>query len=186
MATSLLSLRRSDCTNRSKTIPLYFYDGKQCDPKKCSGRKLAKFGLAERVNRIARLPSCSIVLVPTAPKVLSREDLERGLNCGISVLDLSWKATGDRFPKSIRRSRQRALPYLLAANPVNYGKPYILSSAEAFAAALVILGHREQAESILAKFKWGPTFFNLNKEPLEEYEKAKNSREVIEAQGLFL
>ena len=167
-------------------IKLYFYDGKQCDPKKCSGRKLAKFDLARQVKRIAHLPGCSLVLMPTTKKVISKDDLEQAGNCGIAVLDLSWKATGDNFPKSIKMSRQRALPFLVAANPVNYGKPFILSTAEAYAAALVILGYREQAEEIMNKFKWGPTFFSLNKEPLEDYENAKNSDEIIAAQSLYI
>lgn len=124
--------------------------------------------------------------MPTTKKVISKDDLDIVQRCGLAVLDLSWKATGDNFPKSIKNSKQRALPFLVAANPVNYGKPFILSSAEAFAAALVILGYREQAEELMNKFKWGPTFFTLNKEPLEDYEKAKNSDEVIEAQGLYI
>ena len=124
--------------------------------------------------------------MPTTDKVISRDDLDKVKKSGIAVLDLSWKATGDNFPKSIKFSRQRALPFLLAANPVNYGKPFILSTAEAYAAALVILGHREQAEEVLSKFKWGPTFFSLNKEPLEDYENAKNAAEIIEAQSLYI
>jgi pre-rRNA-processing protein TSR3 len=127
-----------------------------------------------------------MVLMPTTDKVISRDDLEQARKCGIAVLDLSWKATGDNFPKSIKMSRQRALPFLVAANPVNFGKPFILSTAEAFAAALVILGYRSQAEQVLSKFKWGPTFFSLNREPLEDYENAKNAAEIIEAQGLYI
>jgi pre-rRNA-processing protein TSR3 len=167
-------------------IALYFYDGKQCDPKKCSGRKLAKFGLARQVFKLNALPPASIVLMPTTRKVLSKDDLDIVRKSGISVLDLSWKATGDNFPTGIKKSRQRALPFLVAANPVNYGKPFILSSVEAFAAALIILGHRGQAETLLSKFNWGETFLTLNKEPLEEYEKAANSAEIIEAQALFV
>lgn len=168
------------------SIPLYFYDGKQCDPKKCSGRKLAKFGLARQVVKMNALPPASLVLMPTTRKVLSKDDLETARKSGIAVLDLSWKATGDEFPAGIKDSRQRALPFLLAANPVNYGKPFILSSAEAFAASLIILGYREQAESVMSKFTWGQTFFTLNREPLEEYEKADNAAGIIEAQSLFI
>ena len=62
----------------------------------------------------------------------------------------------------------------------------MLSSAEAFAAALVILGHREQAEEVMSKFKWGQTFLDLNREPLEEYEKARSAEEMIKAQYLFI
>ncbi len=167
-------------------VQLFFYDGKQCDPKKCTGRKLARFGFATQIRRISKLPGGSLVLVPTAPRVLSKEDLPRASRSGIAVLDLSWKATGDNFPKVIRKSKQRALPFLVAANPVNYGKPFILSSAEAFAAALVILGQRTQAERIMNKFKWGGTFFDLNREPLEEYERAEGPEEIIRAQSLFL
>jgi len=167
-------------------IALYFYDGKQCDPKKCSGRKLARFGLARQVFKMGALPPASIVLMPTARKVLSRGDQGAAVKSGIAVLDLSWKATSDAFPSGIREARQRALPFLVAANPVNYGKPFILSSVEAFAAALIILGNREQAELLLSKFNWGDTFLALNREPLEEYEKAMDSEGIIRAQSLFV
>ncbi|KYK27406.1 MAG: hypothetical protein AYK23_02355 [Candidatus Proteinoplasmatales archaeon SG8-5] len=167
-------------------IKLYFYDGKQCNPKRCSGKKLARFNLATQVNLISKIPSYSLVLVPTADRVLSKDDQERIEGSGLAVLDLSWKATGSDFPRVIKRTRQRSLPFLLAANPVNYGKPFMLSSAEAFAAALVILGHRSQAEEIMGKFKWGQTFFDLNREPLEEYEIAKNAEDIIRAQELFV
>ncbi|MCK4757878.1 MAG: DUF367 family protein [Thermoplasmata archaeon] len=167
-------------------VRLFFYDGKQCDPKKCTGRKLAKFDLAIDVKKISQIPASALVLVPTAEKVLSREDNEVAERSGLAVLDISWKATGEDFPRVGRKSKGRALPFLVAANPVNYGKPFILSSAEAFAAALIILRHREQAGKILAKFRFGQTFLDLNREPLEEYEKAGNAKEIIEAQSLFV
>ena len=172
--------------SKARRVSLYFYDGKQCDPKRCTGRKLAKFNMANEVKAISRIPGGSLVLIPTSKKAISREDSETVERGGLSVLDLSWKATGDDFPRGIKRGRGRALPFLVAANPVNYGRPFILSSAEAFAAGLIITGHRSQAEEILNKFKWGKTFLTLNREPLEEYEKARNSKEVVEAQSLFV
>jgi len=77
------------------------------------------------------------------------------------------------------------LPYLLAANPVNYGKPFVLSSVEAFAAALVILGHPDEALAVLAKFAWGEQFMNLNREPLTAYAGAADSSAVVAAQAEF-
>ena len=80
----------------------------------------------------------------------------------------------------------RALPYLVAANAVNFGKPFKLSTVEAFAAALYILGEKEQAALILNKFKWGHSFIELNAESLDRYSKAKNSTEVVRIQGDYL
>ena len=180
---------RSDITSTNGSaneVRLFFYDGKQCDPKKCTGKKLGKFDLAINVKKISHIPASALVLVPTADKVLSREDQEVAERSGLAVLDLSWKAIGEDFPRVGRKSKGRSLPFMLAANPVNYGKPFMLSSVEAFGASLIILGHREQAEKILAKFRFGQTFLDLNREPLEEYEKAENSKEIIEAQSLFI
>ena len=69
---------------------------------------------------------------------------------------------------------------------MNYGKPFLLSSVEAFAGALWILGRPEQAEEILAKFGWGLQFLSLNREPLEAYAAAANRAEVLEAQAEFI
>ena len=80
----------------------------------------------------------------------------------------------------------RALPFLLAANSVNYGKSFKLSTAEAIAATLFICGYPEFAREILSKFKWGPQFFKLNEEPLNDYANAKNSTEIIEIQKMYL
>ena len=51
------------------------------------------------------------------------------------------------------RNYPRALPFLVASNPVNYGKPFKLTSLEAFSAALFILGEVEYAKELLNIYK---------------------------------
>jgi len=97
------------------------------------------------------------------------------------VMDLSWNNIED-FPKVREDANQRALPFLLAANPVNWGKPMKLSSVEAVAAALYIMGFKEQAKLVLSKFSWGEQFLKLNAEPLERYSEVRTSAEVVRIQ----
>jgi pre-rRNA-processing protein TSR3 len=164
-------------------IRLYAFDAKECDPKKCTSRKLARFNLLRLLPSTQKIPTGSILLTPEVEKAFSRRDRKVAEKRGIVVLDVSWRAA--TFPK-IPRTEERALPFLVAANPVNFGKPFQLSSVEALAAALYILGNKKQAELILGKFKWGVQFLKVNKEPLEDYAKARNSKEVVEAQKAFI
>jgi pre-rRNA-processing protein TSR3 len=166
-------------------MQLYAYDAGQCDPKKCTARKLARFGLITSVNVMRKIPYKTIVLVPIADTALSSADRE--FTNSITVFDCSWKKIA-YFEDGLMRlkRKKRALPYLIAANPVNYGKPFILSSVEAFAAALFILSETEQAHSILAKFNWGDEFMRLNEDMLLAYSKAKDSTEVVEIQKRFM
>jgi pre-rRNA-processing protein TSR3 len=104
---------------------------------------------------------------------------------GLAALDCSWVHATEIFDHS-SRGTFRCLPYLVAANPVNYGVPTKLSTVEALAAALYIAGFREQAEKILFKFKWGLQFITLNKELLEGYAQAKNSAGVVKVQKDYI
>ena len=81
---------------------------------------------------------------------------------------------------------QRALPFLVAANPVNYGKPFKLTTVEAIAASLFILGEKEQSRNVLSKFRWGLNFLTLNEEPLESYASCLTSEDVVNVQELYL
>jgi pre-rRNA-processing protein TSR3 len=62
----------------------------------------------------------------------------------------------------------------------------MLSSVEALAASLYILGEKKQAEEILSKFTWGMNFIDLNREPLERYSQARTSAEVVEIQSEYV
>ena len=67
---------------------------------------------------------------------------------------------------------------MLAANPTNYGKLGKLSSAEALAGALYILGEKALAGEIMDKFKWGHTFLELNSNLLDDYAQAESAEEI--------
>ena len=77
------------------------------------------------------------------------------------------------------------LPLLLAANPVNWGKPGKLTTIEALATAVYLTGNKPQASNLLSGFRWGQRFIELNYEPLEEYSSAKSSSELVDLQFEF-
>ncbi len=162
-------------------IPLLAYRDNTCDPRKCSVKKLARSGLVRILPRIRDIPRGTILLDPTAERALSPAD---GPARSVTVLDCSWEVLDTSAIQRFRR--RRALPFLLAANPVNFGKPFKLSSLEAFAAALFILGERGQAERILSIYTWGHRFLEVNREPLERYAGAKDSTEVVAIQCEYL
>ena len=171
------------------------YEGDD-DPEKCTARKLARFGLVS-LHRSTRDTPPGIVLDPHAERALSPADASPdagsdpdGRTWGPAVrerlvaLDCSWEtAEAEAFRL---RGPHRALPFLVAGNPVSHGTPFRLNTAEAFAGALVVLGHREQAETVLSKFRWGHTFLELNEEPLRRYAGAADSAEVVAIQGEYL
>ena len=162
-------------------IPLVAYRDNSCDPRKCTVKKLERAGLIRVVKTLSRIPRNTLLLDPTAKQALSPAD--RAVK-SITVLDCSWEVLNTGVVRSWRI--RRALPFLVAANPVNFGRPCILSSVEALAAALWILGEEQQARDILAKISWGIRFLEVNAEPLSLYATAKDSAEVVKFQSLFL
>lgn len=163
----------------SLPLPLVVYHVSQDDPKKNTARKLARFGLVELVDRVARVPRGAVLLDPFAEKALSREDLPAASKRGVVALDCSWKLAELVFPEARARCESRALPFLLAANPVNYGKPMMLSTVEALSASCHILGEPAQGDLLMSKFGWGHSFLSLNAAPLRDYAAAESSRDVV-------
>jgi pre-rRNA-processing protein TSR3 len=155
------------------------YEGDD-DPEKCTARKLARFDLVE-LHRSDRATPYGTVLNPHAERALSPADAGRG---ALVALDCSWaSAGGGRFSLP---GEHRALPYLVAANPVSFGRPFRLTTVEALAAACHVLGAPERAAALLAKFTWGETFLELNAEPLARYADCADSAEVVAVQAEYL
>jgi pre-rRNA-processing protein TSR3 len=159
---------------------LIIYHANEDDPKKCSARKMHKFNFAYLTKNIKKIPRNTLLLNPFAEKSLSKEDSSIAKKNGIVAIDCSWKNAENSFEYLDKKNYSRALPYLIAVNPINYGKILKLTTLEAFAAALYILDDIDHAKNLLNIYKWGPQFIKLNKEPLEDYRCAKNSKEVIE------
>lgn len=167
-------------------IRLFVYHSNEDDPRKCSARKMHKFGYAKLETNIKKVPRDMILLNPFAEKSLSPEDKNIALKNGILGLDCSWKNAEHSFDFLDRKNHSRALPFVVAVNPVNYGKAFKLTTLEAFAASLYILGRVDEAKKILGLYKWAPHFLEMNKEPLERYKNAKNSKEIIEIMNDYL
>ena len=162
------------------------YHAGQCDPKKCTALKLKRHGLIEIVKRVKLIPKGAIVLNPLAEKAFSPADKPRIEKYGLAALDCSWEKAQKIFESSLKmRKYSRCLPYLVAANPVNYGVPTKLSTVEALSAALYIAGFKEEAKRLITIFKWGKVFLELNEKLLEEYIAARSSNEILTLQRKY-
>ena len=137
------------------------------NPKKCTAMRLFKFKHATQVEK-----PVGLLLNPFSETIL----------CGshkfdkITALDVSWNL----LENFMEYAPSAKLPFLIAANTINYGKPHKLSTVEALAAAAWIMGNSEAAKHLLSPFKWGPHFLDLNQERLETYAGADESTILAE------
>ncbi len=155
------------------------YEGDD-DPEKCTARALDRRDLVTLHRSPGSVPA-GVVLDPHAERALSPADAGAD---ALVALDCSWEtATEEAF---VMNGPHRALPFLVAANPINYGRPFRLNTAEALAGALAILGDRERAADLLAEFAWGETFLALNDEPLARYADCADSAGVVAVQEDYL
>ncbi len=171
-----------------QSVPLHVIHLDQDDPRKCTARKLQKNGLVSLHDSPNGAPRRGYLLDPRSNTILAPEDGGLiSLGGSIVVLDCSWKLIEESLDLIAGKTRLegRILPFLLAANPVSWGKIGRLSSAEALGASLAILGHWEQAEAIARTFPFGNQFLDLNREPLEAYSTARSRDEIVEIQREF-
>ena len=145
-------------------IPVHAVWLAQDDPKKNTAVLAAKRGNMILHKSIRSIPRKGIILEPLCGKVFGPEDhallLEK--NGAIVGLDCSWAQIESSVEQVMKKTRllPRMLPLLLAANPVNWGKPGRLTTAEALATVLYLLGRKEQAAEC-SSVSLGPTFFRI-------------------------
>lgn len=156
-------------------VNLYAIYYRHDNPRYNTVNKLIRLGIVKRVHAPLRY---SVVLDPLAPHPISKSDKGFIERAGLVVIDASWRKLMQVLGNA--RGIRRRLPLLLAANPVNYGKPYLLSSAEALAAGLLITGFVDEAHRVLSAFKWGNEFLRINEKLINAYAEAKSSKEVVE------
>tara|TARA_B100002052_G_C15683894_1_gene507494 strand:+ start:59 stop:595 length:537 start_codon:yes stop_codon:yes gene_type:complete len=169
-------------------IPMHIIHLNQDDPKKCTARAMERAGCAIIHHHVNHAPRRGFLLDPSAGLILGPEDIpliDRGAS--IVGLDCSWKQLESSMESILGNTKlkPRTLPLVLPANPVSWGKPGRLSTAEAMALCAAIMGRIEQAERILRPFRFGKEFLELNAEPIREYQECKTNQEIVEKQWSF-
>jgi pre-rRNA-processing protein TSR3 len=131
-------------------LKLRMWDFAHCDPKRCTGARLVQRGWLQRMS--LKQPFRGIVLSPKGQTAVSPSDVSILIQSGLSVIDCSWARISEipffRMKKSTSYQNHRLLPFLVAANTVNYGKPSKLSCVEAAAATLYICNYKDLANCI--------------------------------------
>ncbi|KKA27990.1 hypothetical protein TD95_003296 [Thielaviopsis punctulata] len=152
------------------------WDLGHCDPKRCSGKKLMKNGLMRELNVGQRF--AGVIITPNGKKTLSPADAPLLEQSGCAVVECSWARMSEIPWSRVGGKCERLLPYLVAANTVNYGKPWRLNCAEAMAAAFAICGHLDWAETIMEPFSYGQAFLDINESILKRYSACADEAEV--------
>ena len=119
--------------------------------------------------------------------VVSPSDINYITEHGVAAVDCSWNRLDEVPFRKMHFGAPRLLPWMVATNPVNYGKPYKLTCAEAMAAALEICGLRREATRLLNRFSgWGRAFFRVNRIVLRAYRKCSSAESVVACEAKLL
>ena len=162
-------------------LSMLYFD--QCDPKKCTGKKMERLGLLKEIKFNRNYGG--ILLTPNGKKISSIEDHDIIATKGICVIDCSW-AKFEEMHLDLHKIETRSLPFMVAVNPVNFGKAYKLSCAEAFAACLFLGGFEKEARFIMDHFKWGEHFFKVNEELFLKYKGITSQDKLKEIQEKYI
>lgn len=160
------------------------WDLEHCDAKRCSGKRLMRLGLMRELHVGQKFPG--VVVSPKATAVLSPADKDVLDAHGAAVVECSWKRVDEVPFNRIGGKTERLLPYLLPANPTNYGRPWRLNCVEALAACFFICGHQDWAEQILSSFSYGEAFLEINAGVLKRYAACEDEAQVREAEKAWL
>ncbi|TFY62899.1 hypothetical protein EVG20_g6535 [Dentipellis fragilis] len=167
-------------------------DFDHCDPRRCSGKKLSRLGLIKELKVGARFHG--VVMSPRATQVISPSDRDIILQGGLAVVECSWARLDDIPFGKIASPHERLrelisltwIPYLIATNPTNYGKPWRLNCVEALAAAFYLTGFDEYAERLLEGFGWGSALWKVNRTFFQRYRTCTTAKEVAAMQEQIL
>ena len=96
----------------------------------------------------------------------------------VRIKEVPWSRIGGKC--------ERLLPYLVAANSVNYGRPWRLNCVEALAACFYICGHPDWATEVLQHFSYGEPFLEINSQLLKRYAACSDEEEIKKAEETWL
>lgn len=160
------------------------WDLGHCDPKRCSGKRLMRLGLMRELHVGQKFQG--VVVSPNGKTVCNPSDREILEQYGAAVVEASWNRISEVPFARIGGPHNRLLPYLIAANQTNYGRPWRLNCVEALAACFWICGHREWAEDILSSFPYGQAFIDMNEAVLKRYAASENEEGIKKAEEDWL
>ena len=123
---------------------------------------------------------------PNAKQLLSAADRDLLDQHGAAVIECSWVRIKEIPWSRIGGKCERLLPYLVAANPVNYGRPWRLNCVEALAACFFICGHEDWAENVVQHFSYGKPFLEINAQLLKRYAACNTEEDVKKAEETWL